>query len=102
MRRFLLRNAGGEQMGEGVQFSNGQVRISLPAFHVANLEELERWRATARASIDWLDPEPRKPYTDPVPGIAVIDGKHIPGELVAGADGMPVFRLGPLADKLKG
>ena len=53
-------------------------------------------------TIDWLDPEPRKPYTGPVPCIAVIDGKQIPGELVAGADGKPVFRLGPLADQLKG
>jgi hypothetical protein len=62
MRRFLIRNAAGEQVGEGVEWSDGSVAAKLDAARLPtnflNTKDLSPSLAPHGFSIDWLDPEP--------------------------------------------
>ena len=65
MRRFLIRNAAGEQVGEGVEWAGGAVdRVAVHVFSHAqthtlrNIDAVRRMLFSEPVTIDWLDPEP--------------------------------------------
>lgn len=62
MRRFLIRNAAGEQVGEGVEWADRTVTArqqpSRGVDFASSASELALAYSGIGLSIDWLDPEP--------------------------------------------
>jgi hypothetical protein len=59
MRRFLLRNAAGEQVGEGIEWADGSLCMNSPGRrnYDGYSDAAEFARLNPGALIDWLDPE---------------------------------------------
>jgi hypothetical protein len=98
MRRFLIRNAAGEQVGEGVEWSDGRTETrglyghrAVDGYFAMGVESAERGLASARLSIAWLDPEPADRSRDGDGGVIGFKKTYIDHGSMRLGDPVPAF-----------